>query len=273
MRKRSEIDIRPLIEKLKRVPGALGKEMTTLINQEAKLFISGGRGTPGVIEITPPANAGNTGIKAKKQGESAVQRDIYRVYATPRQAYDALKEVDIDSAKIFWALFRGGDFTGAGEILRNVGGRTFIATRSFAKFDEGVMHKRFRNKQGRITRQRVMMVVTDAAELKAYVKKMQGRVGLLSSGWVSAASKLGVRLPAWITRHGSGNGDIAIEMSGTEKMVIVMKNRVKYGAANDLQRRVDYVIRYRKKALNRRLPYVLRAALKKAGFSTSRAAA
>ncbi len=273
MAKRSEVDIRPLIEKLKKVPGAFQKEFTGLVNQEAKLFLSGGRGTPGIIEVTPPANAGHTGLKAKKQGEAAVQRDIYRIYATPRQAYDALAAVDKDSADTFWALYRGGDFAAAGDVLRNVGGRTFVAARSFAKFDGGVMHKRFRSKNGRITRQRVMMVVTDSAELKAYIKKMQGRVGLLASGWQSAAAKLGVRLPAWITRHGSGNGDIAIEISGTDKFVIVMKNQVKYGAANDLQRRVDAVMRYRKAALARRLPYVLRAALKRAGLNVNRAAA
>lgn len=271
-RRRSTVDIRPLIEKLKRVPGAMEKTLKPLVEQEARLFLKGGKGKSGIVDITPPASAGVFGVKAKKQGEAAVARDIYRVYATASQAMQAIKAVDPEAAKTFWALFRTGDYTAAGEILRNLGGRPFQVARSFAPFDNGVLHQRFRGKKGRITRNRVTVVVTDAAELRTYVKKMQGRVGLLASGWLEAANELGVRLPAWVSRHGQGHGGVSIEL-GADKMMIVISNKVKYGAANDLQRRVDYVMKYRKAALKRRLPYVIKAALKKAGFRSGRAAA
>lgn len=273
MARKSEFNVRPLIEKIKQVPGAMQRELKPLVWQEARLFIKGSSSTPGIIDLTPPGSGGVTGSKARKQGENAVARDIYRVYATVNKAYDAIARTDKAAASAFWLLFKEGNTQDAGEIMRNFSSDTGLAsTRSFAKFDGGNLHQRFRNKRGSVTRNRVTVIVTDTRELQSYVKKMQKRVGLLASGWVTAAARLGVKLPEWITRHGGGNGAISVEV-GADKLMIIISNKVKYGAANDLQRRVNYVSMYRKNALRRRLPYALRAALKKSGLQVRSMAA
>jgi hypothetical protein len=257
--RRSEFDISKLVGRVRQIPGLIDRELKPLVYQEARLFVRE------VVSWTPPASQGKTGLKAKKQGEAAVERDIRRVYGTLADGYETIREIDPAAAAAYWFLVKEGNYIAAGDILRTFGARQFGSTRSFAKFDGGAMHKRFRNRRGRIARNRVMMIVTDQAALTAYIRKMQGRVGLLASGWASAAAKLGVRLPAWVTRHGTANGGVAVEI-GAGKLVIVISNKVKYGAAQDLQRRADYVMRYRQAALRRRLPYVLRAALKKSGL-------
>lgn len=256
MRRRSEVDIRALVAKVQRIPGLLEREMTPLLYQQARLFVKE------VVVWTPPASKGTVGGKAKKQGEAAVARDIYSIYGTLKDAYESIKEIDPAAASAFWFLHLEGNHQAAGDILRMFGSRSLRNTTSFAAFDGGVIHRRFRNKRGTVSRSRVVMIVTDQRALAAYVKEMQGRVGLLANGWNSAAVKLGVRLPAWITRHGTGNGGIAVDVGGG-RMAILISNKVRYGVALDMQRRANYVLRYRQAALKRRLPYILRAALKK----------
>lgn len=262
MGKRSTIDFSNVIAQLRKVPGALEAGIKPAVHRLSRSFVKQ------IVEITPPGSGKTAGMKAKKQGEAAVARDIYRVYATPGQAYRAINEVDEAAAETFWALYAEGNYADAGEILRTLGGRAFGVARSFGSFDGGAMHKRFRGSGGRVHRNRVYLVVTDPKVLSAYVRKMQGRVGLLASGWNTAAAKLGVKLPAWVTRHGNANGAITVE-TGDNKLVIVMSNHVKYGAAHDLQRRADSVVFYLHRSLKRQMPHILRAALKKAGMPTS----
>lgn len=266
-RRKTEVDIRRLIEKVKRVPGALQKELKPLVWREGQLFLKGSGSIPGIVDVTPPGSRGVRGAKAKKQGESAVARDIYRVYATINQAYDAIAATDRAAASAFWFLIKEGNLQDAGEIMRNYSANTGLAgTRSFAEFDGGMLHHRFRGGRGKVNRNRVTLIVTNARELQSYVKKMQGRVGLLASGWVTAAARLGVRLPNWISRHGAGSGAIGVEF-GPDRLLLVISNKVKYGAMNDLQRRADYIASYRRRAMKHRLPYILRAALRKAGLN------
>lgn len=254
--RRTKVDIAPLLAKLKAIPGAMESVIVPLVKQEARLFVRD------VVKITPPASAGVSGIKAKKQGESAVARDIARIYGTASKAYVDMALRDKRVAGAFWKAIQAGDLVRAKEIMQKVGGPRYRGTQSIATFDGGVMHERFR-KQGRVNRDRVVMLVTDAKALRAYVKKMKGQVGLLASGWVRAARKLGQSLPAWVTRHGDRRGACVVIQSG-DKVAIIISNKVKYGVAMDMQRRADYVLGYRRRALATRMPYVIRAALRRA---------
>lgn len=265
-RKKTEVDIRRLIEKVIRIPGALQRELKPLVWQEGRLFLKGSGSIPGIVDITPPGSKGVRGGKAKKQGESAVARDIYRIYATVNQVYDSIARTDKAAASAFWFLMKEGNTKDAGEIMRNFAANSGLAgTSSFAKFDGGTLHQRFRGRRGTIGRNRVTVIVTNARDLQSYVKKMQARVGLLASGWGTAAARVGVTLPGWVTRHGAGNGAVSVEF-GPDKLLLVISNKVRYGGANDLQRRADYIAMYRRRAMQRRLPYILRKALKTSGF-------
>jgi hypothetical protein len=250
------VDIAPLMAKLKAIPGAMEEVIVPLVKQEARLFVRD------VVKFTPPASAGTFGMQAKKQGEAAVARDIARIYGTASKAYVDMALRDKRAAQAFWKAIQANDLVKAREIMQKIGGARYSGTRSIAPFDGGVMHERFR-RRGKVERDRVMMLVTDTKQLQAYVKKMQGQVGLLASGWVRAARKLGQSLPAWVTRHGDRRGACVVIESG-EKVAIIISNKVRYGIAQDMQRRADYVLGYRRRALAARMPYVIRAALRKA---------
>jgi hypothetical protein len=254
--RRTKVDIAPLMAKLKAIPGAMEEVIVPLVKQEARLFVRD------VVKFTPPASAGTFGMQAKKQGEAAVARDIARIYGTASKAYVDMALRDKKAAQAFWKAIQANDLVKAREIMQKIGGARYSGTRSIAPFDGGVMHERFR-RRGKVERDRVMMLVTDPKQLKAYVKKMQGQVGLLASGWVRAARKLGQSLPAWVTRHGDRRGACVVIESG-EKVAIIISNKVRYGIAQDMQRRADYVLGYRRRALAARMPYVIRAALRKA---------
>lgn len=51
--------------------------------------------------------------------------------------------------------------------------------------------------------------------LLALQRRLLKGVGWLPAGWNEAALKLGVRLPAWVSRHGTGRGSIAITRGGS----------------------------------------------------------
>jgi hypothetical protein len=262
-RRNTVVDIRPLLAKLRRVPGLLEAELKPKIEAQAKGFIRD------IIKITPPASEGVSGPAARKQGEAAVSGDIARIYATPGAAYEAIHAIDPVAADGFWKLYREGDFIAAGKILRALGGREFSAVTSFSSFDGGTMHRRFR-KRGRVQGSRVMQVVTNPRELNAYRKKRVGRVGTLAAGFLPAANKLGAPVPAWIRKAASATsgrrGSIRYE-SRTGQFVITMINSISYAQYQGMQRRADAVMRYRKAALRRQLPFILRAAARKAKLS------
>lgn len=259
MTRRTAVEIKPLVDKLRRIPGAFEKVVRPLVEQEARGFVRD------VVKYTPPASKDVTGMAAKKQGEAAVERDIRKIYGTAAKAYIDLALRDKGVAKLFWRQISEGDYTAARELLQQYGGTRYQKTRSVASFDGGTMHGRFR-RRGRVTRDEVMMLVTNAKELQKYIRKMQGQVGLLAAGWVRAAEKLGQPLPAWVTRHGAGRGGVVV-MTGADKVIILIANRVKYAQAQDMQRRADAVLAIRENKLRRRMPYVIKHALKTAGMT------
>ena len=50
----------------------------------------------------------------------------------------------------------------------------------------------------------------DASALRALKRELLKRVGELAAGWNAGAQKLGVKLPAWVARHGSKRSSAAV---------------------------------------------------------------
>lgn len=258
MAKKNMVDIAPLVSKLKRIPGAFKKVVEPLVMQEGRLFVRD------VVKYTPPAGPGVTGLAAKKRGEARVAGDIAKIYGTAAKVYIDLALRNKPLAQAFWKAINDGDFQRAKELMKDSGASRYRNASSIAPFDGGTMHQRFR-KRGRVQRDQVTMIVTDTKQLQAYVKKMQGRVGMLAAGWMRAARKLGQPLPAWVSRHGDRRGACVI-LKREDAVVIVFSNRVKFAGLQDMQRRAEYVLGYRERALAKRMPYIIRAALRDAGM-------
>ena len=179
-----------------------------------------------IASITPPGSQGATGSTAKKQGEAAIINDLAKVMKAVR----AKRNQQLQSPQD--------------------------------------IHKRFRDaRTGRINPRNLQKPYpVPGAEFNALKKTLLGRVGWLASGWNAAAQKLGVRLPAWISRHGTGAGVILVTSDG-RRFRIEISNAVKYaGSVKDLDRRIQKAVTYQANAMQRQADFLLHKAVKKAGF-------
>lgn len=137
-------------------------------------------------------------------------------------------------------------------------GRIMYPTRSRTAEDAATIHREARRRDGRIDRRRRAQ---PARNIPALRKKLLARVGLLASGWNAAASKLGVRIPGWITRHGNSNGQVKVRLRGSS-LEIVATNRIRYaGAIKGLQRRINSALNRRARVLRNQVDkFLTRAA-------------
>jgi hypothetical protein len=135
--------------------------------------------------------------------------------------------------------------------------------------DPADIHSSYRNKStGRVRRELKNKI--KVRNLAAFIKAEIEKVGILASGWNAAAARLGAKLPAWITRHGTGRGSIRI-LLGALSMRIVLANAVKFvGNVKGLTRRVQSALDRRSKAMDRQLEnFAVKQAARKAGFEVS----
>ncbi len=179
-----------------------------------------------VAEITPPASKGSTGTAAKKQGEAAIINDLARVMLPVRPRRNEQVQ------------------------------------------DAQDIYKRFRDKRtGRINPRNLQKPYpVTTADYNVLKKALLLHVGWLAAGWNAAAQKLGVKLPAWITRHGTSQGIIFVTSDG-RRFRIEISNAVKFvGNVKDLERRIQKAVDYQANAMERQADYLLRKAVQEAGL-------
>lgn len=129
------------------------------------------------------------------------------------------------------------------------------------------IYRRFRDKRtGRINPRNLKNPYPVSKSDYAALRKMLfARVGWLASGWNPAAKKLGVRLPVWIARH-SGPGEI-VPTSDGRRFRLELTNAVKYvGGVKNYEGRISKAVMYQANAMQRQADFLLRKAVKKAGF-------
>jgi len=190
-----------------------------------------------IVDWTPPGGKGAQGSAAKKRGEAAVERDILKLMR-PVKNYGR----DADA-------------------LRAAG--MFIEAPS--NESPAAIHKANRSKTGRVRRKLSPKIAIKASELRRYIATKKKMVGFLASGWKAAATKLGVSLPAWVTRHtGSGEGVIK---STTVSIEVTATNSVRNAPKLDMDRRVQNAINSQADAMTRRLEnFAVRQAARQSGF-------
>lgn len=143
-----------------------------------------------------------------------------------------------------------------------------------AKNDPAVVHKRFRNRVGRVSSdfrgrgKKDRRWAVSKPRLDAYRAKKLAKVGLLASGWVAAAMKFGARLPKWIARHGSALGQVRVSVS-REGLSIRISNSVPYvGNVKGLRRQVQWALNNRARQMDKQLEdLAIKRAAKKAGLN------
>lgn len=128
---------------------------------------------------------------ARIAGQSAVARDIGRVYKSSHLARDQMKKRGPEGeamAKAFGGMIRKRDIAGAQELLRRSG----IPMRglNLAMFDGGEKHKRMKSNRGRINAGTAPTLVIDYGKIDPYKKKIMNHVGYTKSGWTTAARQI-----------------------------------------------------------------------------------
>ena len=212
-----------------------------------------------MIDLTPPGSKGVRGIAARQQGEAAVEVGIRGIYGTPSQAYDALRrDAAPGIAEGFWRHLKRGDFDEASQLSRS-----YLDGRGLYEFDRGRLHQDLKRGRARPGNRRKPIYYTyQPAEVDAYIKDIQKRVGWLAAGWNMAAAKFGIEPPAWIWRHSApGKADLVITDTSLKA---VMTNGVKYASqVEDLVRRLDWALDYQAGAMERRTANMLESVLKR----------
>lgn len=185
-----------------------------------------------VAMYTPPAHAGTLGKAAETHARAKIATDIYSIYGTPNDAYEAVQAKSPGLADPMWWLLKHGDIKGASDIVRETTGSII------APFDDGAHHRRNFRRRGRNFR----FFVSDPKNLKAYVQLEQEQVWWLASGWEPALSALGVRgIPYGIGKHNSP-GTLRVEIS-TSLLSITMVNNVGFaGQVKDFERRIAWAM-------------------------------
>jgi len=276
-RSKTVVDIRPLLDKLRRVPGLLEAEMKPKIEAEGRLLVQE------IVKWTPPASEGTTGGKAKRQGEMAITADLLSLGISAgrdktRRTAGVFSVMD-DNMLAATAKMRPD---GTVVLFVKKDGTVYGTDRKHYRPNASLgemkaHHQSLRGAGGRVTKaggatrdigrwKFVDQMVVGNKAFRRYEKHAHKKVGLLAAGWNAAAARLGARLPIWVKRHGNGDGSVRIEKT-PNKFVVIMSNSVSYATRQDMQRRVNWVMAMRKAKFTRQLPFILRAAIKKAKLS------
>lgn len=258
----SKVRTQRLAQILRQFPRETTAEVDVWLNKNVRALISSSGKVPGLVQVTPPHSAGIRGPAAKKQGENAVNRDVWKVYATPGKVYALLeKHADTKTAKRWYALYKRSPKEALGW-LQNAA--PSILLQMSIGWDAGAAHEKARRKNGRVYRTTpAVIVLNGSAQIRKYIKLRQKRVGLLAASIPAAAGNRFGSLngvPAWVKRHSSRYGYVKDRRSGSRRTITL---GITNSAIGDMQRRFRYVLNYRLSAMERELPYVARALEKK----------
>jgi len=148
----------------------------------------------------------------KEQGQSAVNNDIERIFATK------------DESKYVFFVNAGNNK----QFARNKGtGLVFEISGELMNPEIQPLHLRLRNNRGRVNKQNRQAWV-QKKPLENYIKSVQVRVGSLKASWVPAleyfARKVGgaMKVPAWILKQNKeGRFEDRVNVSGNGAAVAV----------------------------------------------------
>jgi hypothetical protein len=254
-----KVSLGRLVPLIRQAPALANPVMQTFVRDSARALISSSGTVPGLVQVTPPSQ-GKANANAKKTGEAAVMRDLYRVYTTPGEVYKLLRALNANAAAAFWMHISKKQWEKAQIILDRFPSLPSYA-RTLKAFDDGQEHRARRNNLGRVRGSKPSMLVADPKWVRRYIREKQKLVGLLAASIPAAYNgRFGPLkgIPAWISRHGSSwAGGFVNERPQKQGSTITIG--LEAGSLNrETQRRFNYVLGYRLKAMQRQLPYLAR---------------
>ncbi len=216
------------LERLDRAVDRLGTLMRGGIPEAARQAARGF--VRRVVAVTPPASEGTTGLDARRQGEAKIDRELQRVFVpVPLRGKRPEQYPDV------YGIYRD-------QVLPRKG------------------------KRGLSPRPLTQRFHVDQAKFDALRASLVGQVGFLAGGWNAAADTLGVPVPAWIARHGRGNGTCEVEIE-ENRIRILISNNVGYARDVDgFDRRTAAALGYQADAFEREMEFLLEKSVAEAGL-------
>ncbi|MEQ1862644.1 MAG: hypothetical protein ABMA13_22215 [Chthoniobacteraceae bacterium] len=199
-------------------------------------LLSGRRVVKNIVDITPPAK-GKADASARKRGEQAILNDILRI-AIPVTATSAKK---------------AGQTIADGEQLAETYRRSLVRGGGSSGHRVNPRSRKHR-----------LLVRRD--EFMAFAKLIHGYVGWLCAGLNAAASKLGFKLPQWITRHGQKYGKIEIKSSPSGIRIRFLQDVPFADAVAGYARKWNWALQKEVKALLNQAKAVVRKRARKTGL-------
>ena len=142
------------------------------------------------------------------------------------------------------------------------------ASKNVTLQDPRAIHQRLRDlRTGRINPRNLKKPYpVDASALRSLLRELLARVGELAAGWNAGADKLGVKLPAWVSRHGPRRSAVSI-VNSFRQFRITLTNAVKYvNNVADYDRRIQSALTIQANKMRRQAEFLLTRALKRAGW-------
>ena len=205
------VDTSDLRGRLKEFARITGRETSDAVKQFARVAC---------VNLATETQPFGTDDTAKAKGETAVARDIYKVYY-PATGYKFLKQSTDIVAQYNSATRRGTQLTEKfrQRMLRyqmenNTGALARIAADLGFKdvaldtFDSS-RHRSSRNRLGRVQNAKPQLIIGAEDKLEKYVTYTQRKVGLTKAGWAKCADLIPLSrtssatrgIPQWVTRN------------------------------------------------------------------------
>jgi hypothetical protein len=226
---------------MNRVMRETRRTASDVVEQQSRLTVRD------VMKFTPPTgNAPVTeGWPAQKQaGENAIRNDFSRGFQ-PARDWEAWKNIFQNHRKLelFKNYFNQRRWTAIQTVMRRMNLRFTLLVKANTQ-----AHQRIRNRRGRIRNNKGYLVF-DVNSVFTLLNKKLKNVGMAKSGWVQAATELGVPIPPWIRRHFQP-GEIVIDLYETDNPTVYFSNLSRH--ANEIEAGLSGSERIVQRAINRR---------------------
>lgn len=240
---------------LRRLAQETGKSFVEVVNQNARLI---------AVNLAYQTQPFGLGLDAKKAGEGAVFRDIGKVFKPANKIYAELRAQSAKMAKGFYAAVKNGDFAQAEDILRRSG----ILDRN-AEIGElqPELHRKSRNRRGRVSRHRAALITPDAKSIRDYQKQVAQKVGFAKGGWIAAGQQLGKlsRVPAWLKKNAGQQGK-ATRRGGERNPSVELHNLVRYVSQVLTPAQMAEALRIQREKMEKHINYVVSKAARRQGI-------
>jgi len=277
----AKVNLGRLVPLIRQAPAIARPEMRKFVQTSARALVSSSGNVPGLVQVTPPAHSSQKKLvgaaQAKAAGEMAITMDLLGFGRSKHQRTAGVFVVMADDL-----LAKNAAMAKDGAVVRlfvkkdgTIYGTDRHHYRPHASTGEMyAQHQRMRRKSdGRVRtaggatrdigRWKFIdqMVVSRSAYLR-YERMIHKRVGMMAAGVVAAYNgRFGPLrgVPAYAKRHTSGwvAGKL-IELDAEDGYEVTIS--LEAGSMNgEMQRRFNYVLSYRFKAMQRQIPFIARS--------------